>query len=184
MKFLLDLLLWVLNMFNPSDPSPAPTPAPTPKPPHSDPDTTPILNYQLLKAHNEARAAKNVAPLSICSLLNDAAYKHAAYMASRSKLSHIGIKLSSSSHRIKEEGYLASHTGENIASGYTTVADVMDGWLKSNGHRNNIMSNHYQECGFGMVNNYWCAVFATPSTNLISVTFLPLPSESGPLSTD
>lgn len=184
MKYLLDLLLWVLNMFSPSDPSPTPEPTPTPTPPHSDPDTKPILNYQLLKAHNDARAAMNVAPLNLCNCLNDAAYKHAAWMASRRKLSHIGVRFSSSSYRIKEEGYLASHTGENIAFGYKTVEEVMNGWLKSNGHRNNILSNHYQECGFGMVDNYWCAVFATPSTNLISETFLPQPSESGPLSAE
>ena len=46
-------------------------------------------------------------------------------------------------------GYDFFAAGENIAGGYYTPADVMDGWMQSDGHCANIMSTSFTEIGLG-----------------------------------
>ncbi len=45
--------------------------------------------------------------------------------------------------------YYPSATGENIAGGYATPQAVMNGWMNSTGHRNNILSTGSREIGVG-----------------------------------
>lgn len=53
--------------------------------------------------------------------------------------------------------------GENIAAGYTSAADVMNGWMNSSGHRSNILAERYESIGIGVsyVNGsyYWVQCF-------------------------
>ena len=48
--------------------------------------------------------------------------------------------------------------GENIAYGYQTPADVMNGWMNSSGHRENILGN-YTGIVVGVYGNYWVQLF-------------------------
>jgi hypothetical protein len=53
-----------------------------------------------------------------------------------------------------------SHLGENIAGGYSTPADVMNGWMNSSGHRANILSPSFSEIGIGYAKgNNWAQDF-------------------------
>ena len=53
--------------------------------------------------------------------------------------------------------------GENIAAGYFTAAEVMDGWMNSDGHKANILTADYQSMGVGVFKigyyYYWCQMF-------------------------
>ena len=51
--------------------------------------------------------------------------------------------------------------GENIAYGYRTPADVVAGWMNSEGHRANILNASFKEIGVGYVasGNYWTQQF-------------------------
>lgn len=51
--------------------------------------------------------------------------------------------------------------GENIAYGYSTPEAVVNGWLNSQGHRENILSESYTKIGVGYVadGNYWAQLF-------------------------
>ena len=61
-----------------------------------------------------------------------------------------------------EYGVSSVASGENIAAGYGTPADVMGGWMNSSGHRANILGN-YEQLGVGVyVKNgtvYWAQLF-------------------------
>jgi uncharacterized protein YkwD len=48
-------------------------------------------------------------------------------------------------------GYAFSYVGENIAAGYTTPQDVMDGWMHSPSHRANILNCRFRDIGVGVV---------------------------------
>ncbi|MEX2366451.1 MAG: CAP domain-containing protein [Pseudohongiellaceae bacterium] len=72
------------------------------------------------------------------------------------------------SDRVTATGYTWSAVGENIAAGYSSVEEVMQGWLKSPGHCRNIMSDQFSEFGVSRVDvsdadfpSYWTQVFAT-----------------------
>jgi len=52
--------------------------------------------------------------------------------------------------------------GENIAQGYATAADVVNGWMASSGHRANILNASFTKCGIGVYQSaggtYWTMV--------------------------
>lgn len=122
---------------------------------------------ELLRLHNAARAESKLPPLTIDDACQRAAQKHAAWMAARQRMSHIGDGDSSFWERLKDEGYCGRSGGENIAVGYSSPQDVFSGWMNSPGHRRNILGSHWKHVGFGSAESsngrrYWCAVFAVP----------------------
>ncbi|CAM3883032.1 Xanthomonalisin precursor [Vibrio aerogenes CECT 7868] len=111
---------------------------------------------ELLAAHNAARSEGRTcgstyypaAPaLTWNCKLASAAARHNADMADNNIFSHTGSDGSSIQDRISDTGYNASWWGENIAAGYSSVDQVMDGWLKSSGHCSNIMNENFTEIG-------------------------------------
>jgi len=61
-------------------------------------------------------------------------------------------------------GYMTA--GENIAAGYGTPAEVMNGWMNSEGHRTNILNGSFGQVGIGFYSDpntpygtYWVQVF-------------------------
>ena len=159
-----ELLDWILSLFKtPQKPTPNPEPEPEPEPePKSDPYN---ISSLLLSAHNNERIKNNLQPLIIDNKLIIAAEKHAKWMSENKSISHTGINGSNNSDRIKAEGYLSRYSGENIAYGYDSIQSTMQGWMKSSGHRSNILSKNYTKCGFAKSGKYWCAVFASPNYN-------------------
>jgi uncharacterized protein YkwD len=101
--------------------------------------------------------------------LFSAAARHSREMAQNNVFSHTGLNGSSPAQRIAAEGYAASWSGENIAAGYTSAADVMNGWLASAGHCSNLMRAEYQDVAVSCVyqagssyGQYWTLVLARP----------------------
>ncbi len=60
-----------------------------------------------------------------------------------------------------ELGIKHGWAGENIAFGYRTPADVVEGWMNSSGHRANILSENYTKIGVGFDNYNWVQLFAS-----------------------
>jgi uncharacterized protein YkwD len=53
---------------------------------------------------------------------------------------------------VKDAGYaMPTAVGENIAIGQESPAEVVQGWLESKGHKENILDKDYSEVGFGFV---------------------------------
>ncbi len=60
---------------------------------------------------------------------------------------------------LTEVGLSNGACGENIAFGYSTPADVMYGWMHSDGHRRNILDSYYSKIGIGYYQGYWVQLF-------------------------
>ena len=139
---------------------------------------TKVFRQEVLKLTNSYRATgRNCGstwyaaskPLTWDTMLKRAANGHSQDMAKNNFFSHTGSNGSSMGDRISNAGYHWSYTGENIAAGYSTVASVMDGWIKSPGHCANIMSSHYEDLGVACVpsntadySSYWTMDLAAP----------------------
>ncbi len=52
--------------------------------------------------------------------------------------------------RITKAGYIWSAAGENLATGYTTPADVVKAWMASKDHCQNILDPAYLDVGTGI----------------------------------
>lgn len=113
-------------------------------------------SYQrLLENHNKERSNKVIPQLIPNDILTFYAQNHAETMASKDKLYHSDI-----SDLLLKFGLV----GENIAFGQENEDIVVDSWMHSTGHRENILNKQFNKVGFGIAekNNrlYWVAVFA------------------------
>jgi uncharacterized protein YkwD len=132
---------------------------------------------RILQLTNQARSRSRrcgaqkfpaVPRLSLNRKLSDAAREHARDMARHGLLEHTGTNGSTPALRVMSAGYLWRDVGENIASGATTPEEVMEGWLASPHHCENLMNPSFHEMGVGYVVDatsasgvYWTQVFAT-----------------------
>jgi hypothetical protein len=151
---------------------------PTPKPPVKPPDPPDYLlevwreNIALLNLHNKARAAAGRKPLTIDWRLAAAAVGWADEMARMGRMTHYGHG-SDPWSRIKAKGYpytSPSSVSENAGLGGpgTTDAQIMKTWLRSPGHRRNVLSQAFIHMGVGKTTGadgrtYWCVDFGVPS---------------------
>jgi uncharacterized protein YkwD len=76
---------------------------------------------------------------------------HSRDMQALNYFSHTSADGRTLSDRINATGYLWSTIGENIAAGYPSVDNVMDGWIASDGHCANLMNPGFTEMGLACV---------------------------------
>lgn len=93
--------------------------------------------------------------------LEKAAYDHSKDMFQNNYFSHTGSDGSGSGERISNAGYNWKYYGENIAEGYKTEQEVVNGWLSSPGHCRNIMNKNFREMGVARAGDYWSQEFGS-----------------------
>jgi uncharacterized protein YkwD len=98
---------------------------------------------------NQQRVQHGCKAVVVSPSLTRAAVGHSAWMARTSNFSHTGAGNSSFSQRVKAAGY-ARPLGENIAFGYGTGVEVVKAWMKSPGHRANILNCRAKTIGVGV----------------------------------
>jgi uncharacterized protein YkwD len=126
---------------------------------------TPPDRLVLMRLHNEIRFDRGLQDLQHDEQLDAAAQKHAEWMASVGRLSHTGEGRSTVGERV---GSGWRTYGENIAYGQRTEREVMDDWMGSTGHRQNILNKGFVRFGVGIAQSkngtwYWCVDFGTRS---------------------
>ncbi|MFJ8185007.1 CAP domain-containing protein [Streptomyces sp. NPDC096105] len=110
---------------------------------------------------NAERAEAGCSPVTADAALNTAAQRHSEDMASTGAMSHTGSDGSDPGERITRAGYAWSTYGENVAHGYSTPEQVMQGWMTSPGHKANILNCSFEEIGVGLSGTYWTQDFGT-----------------------
>jgi uncharacterized protein YkwD len=95
--------------------------------------------------------------------LETAAYVHSEDMYTNKYFDHKAPDGSNGGVRIEQAGYNWFAFGENIAMGYRSEKEVVDGWLQSPGHCKNIMNSSFEEMGVARVGTYWTQEFGAKS---------------------
>jgi len=134
---------------------------------------------------NQERNRAGLPPLTLNPLLTAAAEAHSQDMAQHHKMDHTGSDGSSPFDRMTRAGYKWSYAEENVASGPNTPEEAMDTWMKSPGHRANILNPKIQEIGIArsQANDgtyYWTQNFGTPADGSPHSTPTPPPSPGTP----
>ncbi|MEU8777549.1 sigma-70 family RNA polymerase sigma factor [Streptomyces sp. NPDC048606] len=134
--------------------APAPSPTPTRKassrPPAPAPAPPSGIAGQVIALANSERAAAGCGPLKEDAQLRAAAQGHSADMAARDFFAHTNPDGADPGARTTASGYRWSTYGENIAKGQQTAQSVMDSWMKSPGHRANILNCSFKDIGVGV----------------------------------
>lgn len=107
----------------------------------------------LLQATNTQRANNGQTGLTINSQLNSAAQAKANDMVTRNYWSHTTPDGQQPWVFINNTGYKYSKAGENLAYGFVTSVDTINGWMNSAPHRANILDAAFKEVGFGIANS-------------------------------
>ena len=103
-----------------------------------------------LAAVNAERAKAGRAALALSPELARVAQAHACDMARRGYFSHTSPDGRGMMERTRRAGLTGlCAVGENIAQGQSDVPTVVAGWMRSPGHRRNILDSDFVLVGFG-----------------------------------
>ncbi|KAG6947504.1 hypothetical protein JG688_00015513 [Phytophthora aleatoria] len=121
----------------------------------------------MLARVNQERAAHGLPALCTNKKLQNAAQGHSDDQAANNYMDHTGTDGTSVSERITRSGYDWSAVAENVAAGQPDVDSVMENWMNSPGHRENILGD-YTMFGCAYAHNtdttyqhYWTQDFGT-----------------------
>lgn len=105
--------------------------------------------YQLI---NEQRQKNNLPSLSLNSSLSLAAQKKAENMFQENYWSHYAPDGKTPWDFIMGANYKYEYAGENLAKNFLFSNGVVDAWMNSSTHRENILKKEYTEVGYAIVN--------------------------------
>jgi uncharacterized protein YkwD len=140
----------------------------------------PALATRVLSLVNEVRARGvrcgaryfgPAPPLVLSGTLATVAEGHAVDMAAHDYFEHEDLAGRTPADRIRAAGYAEKLVGENIAYGPKTADDVVQGWLDSPGHCENIMDPRFVQMGVAFAPGrgakrglYWVQDLVEPKT--------------------
>ena len=145
-----------------------PTKPTEPKEPEKQPEeevSKPIdrraFERKVAELTNQERAAHGLDPLTLDDTLSGVARLKSNDMFDNNYFAHTSPKYGSPFDMMSDFGISYFSAAENIAAGYPTPEDVVNGWMNSPGHRENILGESYTHIGVGLADNsyHWTQMF-------------------------
>lgn len=117
---------------------------------------------------NLERVEAGCGALKLDDMLTAAARKHSEDMALARFIGHVGSDGSTVGRRANASGYYFILIGENISDGDASAEQIVDAWMHSMRHRENILNCRYEDTGVWVTPGrsgkglYWVQVFGVP----------------------
>lgn len=111
-----------------------------------------IAPEKILELTNQKRAEQGLNPLAINSKLNESAQRKAGDMFAFNYWAHISPSGRNPWSFFQEVGYKYVYAGENLARDFMDSNAVVEAWMNSQTHRDNILNPNYKEIGISVVN--------------------------------
>jgi len=110
---------------------------------------------------NQERVNNGLAPLQIDEELSVVAREKSNDMSARNYFDHNSPTYGSPFDMMQSYGISYRAAGENIAKGQQTPQEVVNAWMNSQGHRENILNSSFTHIGVGFVEqgNHWTQMF-------------------------
>ena len=129
--------------------------------------TTPVssavsaFEQQVVELTNQERAKNGLPALKLDVELSKVARDKSKDMQTKNYFSHTSPTYGSPFDMMKTYGISYKSAGENIAMGQRSPEEVVQAWMNSQGHRENIMNPNFTHIGVGHVatGNYWTQMF-------------------------
>jgi uncharacterized protein YkwD len=149
------LLVLGLGTLVPTGAGAAPTTTVAGPAPRAERGVHSAVERKVVRLTNKRRAAHGCRPLRAVRTIGRAAKRHSNKMARRNELSHqlpgepdVGARLSNAGY----DGW--TMWGENVAVGYPTARSVVKAWMRSPGHRRNILTCRFRHIGVGVARGH------------------------------
>ena len=123
--------------------------------------TLSAFEQKVVDLTNQVRANNGLPALKVDPTLGKMAHEKARDMSANNYFSHTSPTYGSPFDMMKQFGITYNYAGENIAMGQQTPQEVVNSWMNSQGHRENILNPNYNYIGVGYVaqGNYWVQDF-------------------------
>ncbi|MEW9077749.1 CAP domain-containing protein [Terrisporobacter glycolicus] len=113
---------------------------------------------------NVERSKRGLSQLSFNSQLSNVATLKSQDMINKNYFSHTSPTYGSPFDMMKQFNISYRAAGENIAMGQRTPAEVVNAWMNSQGHRENILNPNFTDIGVGVAKSsngtlYWTQMF-------------------------
>lgn len=128
---------------------------------------TDIRVEQLLASTNAKRAEVGLEPLVLDQRLSRAAALKAQDMFANNYWAHNSPNGKTPWEFVSAAGYRYRVAGENLAKNFSVSSAVVDAWMASPTHKDNVMRKDYKDIGFAVVNG----VLAGEETTLVVQMF-------------
>ncbi|MGB9848186.1 MAG: CAP domain-containing protein [Minisyncoccia bacterium] len=109
-----------------------------------------LISNSIVQYTNQYRLTSNAPQLTINPLLNEAARLKAEDMAQKGYFSHTSPDNITPWEWLKKVGYDYVYAGENLALNFTDSQEVVEAWLNSESHRQNLLNPNFKEIGIGI----------------------------------
>ena len=109
-----------------------------------------VMEEEVIRLVNEERAKYGLQPLEISEKLMETSREKAEDMSDNKYFSHISPKYGKATNILNSKGINFGWFGENIAKGQTTANEVIEAWMNSQGHKENILSSNAKYIGVGV----------------------------------
>ncbi len=133
-----------------------------------------ITPTRVLELTNQKRAEQGLAPLNINDKLNESAQRKAGDMFAFNYWAHVSPSGRNPWSFFQEVSYKYIYAGENLARDFMSSEAVVDAWMNSPTHRDNILNGNYKEIGLSVVNGTLNGVETT-----LVVQHFGAPSDTG-----
>lgn len=111
-----------------------------------------ITPEQVVELTNQKRLESGLTPLTINSQLNEAAQRKAGDMFAFNYWAHNSPSGRTPWAFFQEVGYKYLYAGENLARDFMNSSSVVEAWMNSPTHRDNVLNGNYKEIGLAVVN--------------------------------
>ncbi|WP_027338635.1 CAP domain-containing protein [Halonatronum saccharophilum] len=125
------------------------------------------MEAQVVELVNIEREKYGLEPYKHNGQVSNVARTKAEDMRDNNYFAHTSPTYGSPFEMLQEFNVQFTAAGENIAQGQPTAQAVMDAWMDSPGHRENILSEEFTYIGVGLAkdgqgNTYWVQMFIRP----------------------
>ncbi len=138
-----------------------------------------ITPESVLSLTNARRSEIGLSPLTLNSQLTQAALTKAADMFAQDYWAHNNPTGREPWDFIKDSGYRYRYAGENLGRDFGDTQSLVDAWMASSTHRDNILNARYQETGIAVVNGTLQGVETTLVVHLFGTPPATQPLISG-----
>lgn len=135
---------------------------------------TDIYVEQLLVLTNAKRAEAGLEPLTLNSQLSQAAALKAQDMFANGYWAHTSPQGKTPWEFIRTAGYGYTVAGENLAKNFGNSQGVVDAWMASPSHKDNLLKANYRDIGFAVVNGVLNGEETTLVVQMFGTTAAPV----------
>ncbi|WP_455538293.1 CAP domain-containing protein [Terrisporobacter sp.] len=129
-------------------------------------DSNSFLSFQkeVVRLVNVERTKRGLSELAFNTELSSVATKKSQDMINKNYFNHTSPTYGSPFDMMRQFNINYTSAGENIAMGQKTPAEVVNAWMNSQGHRENILNKNFTDLGVGVAKSsngtlYWTQMF-------------------------